>query len=250
MSLNTIILIVLGAISNVSYAVSLSTYKIHLDQKKRNYDFIIYNQGDYRQRCELSLRPFTLDKTGLSRLLPNGEVPENSADELLRFSPQTFEADIGKPQNVKFKLRIKRGIESHEYRSYLSIKCQDIKSYVKKSTQTAMKVEPLIVQNIPIVARVGRAKYELTFSELAINNNSMSVNFNKTGIYSTYGKLTLINRDSQDVVGKIDLIQMPIEAKSNVITMNFTGDGSDPLQLIYQESENYLQSKTLKININ
>ncbi len=236
-----------------SHAVSLSTHKIHLDQKKRHYDFIIHNKDKFKQKCKLYLKPITFNKDNASRLLTDGEIPLNSADPLLLFSPKKFTLEIGKPQSVKFKLRIKRKTKAQEYRSYVAVDCEKVNEDTETFADNGdnMRVSPKLIHNIPIVARVGSPNYKLSFSNLSINKNKLTVNLNKTGIYSTYGELKFIDKDSNKIVGKAVLIKMPIEAKSKLITLQLSDKQKESgLQLTYQESNQYLQPKKIAIDIN
>lgn len=236
-----------------SQAVSLSTHKIHLDQKNRHYAFIIHNKDTFKQKCKLYLKPITFNKDNASRLLTDGEVPLNSADPLLLFSPKKFTLEIGKPQSVKFKLRIKRNTKAQEYRSYVAVDCEKINESTEAfaNNDDNMRVAPRLIHNIPIVARVGSPNYKLSFSNLSVNKNKLTVNLNKTGVYSTYGELKFIDKDSNKMVGKAVLIKMPIEAESKLITLQLSEkQKKSGLQLTYLESNQYLQPKKIAIDIN
>jgi hypothetical protein len=234
-----------------SHAVSLSTQKIHLDQKNRNYNFIVYNKGEFEQKCKLALKPITFNKYNISRILTNGEQPENSADSMLVFSPKKFTLGIGKPQSIKFKLRMKRNTKAQEYRSYIAIECEEINTEKQAINDSEMNVSPKLIHNIPIVARVGSPKYKLSFSNPNFNDNKLTVKLNKTGIYSTYGKLTVIDKDSKETIGQVIEIKMPIEAEDKIITIPLKRKyQNSALQLVYLESNQYMQPKKVIFNIN
>jgi P pilus assembly chaperone PapD len=233
------------------HAVSLSTQKIHLDQKNRNYNFIVYNKGEFEQKCELYLKPITFNKYNVSRILTNGEQPENSADSMLVFSPKQFTLGIGKPQSIKFKLRMKRNTKAQEYRSYIAIECEEINTEKQTTNDSEMNVSPKLIHNIPIVARIGSPKYKLSFSNPNFSDNKLTVTLNKTGIYSTYGKLTLIDKKSKKTIGQIKEMKMPIEAENKVLSIPLKEDYQhSALQLIYLESNQYMQPKKVTFDIN
>lgn len=191
-------------VCSVSQAVSLSTYRIYLDNDNASASFIMFNKSAVQETCSLSLVHNNFDKHGKMIPVDKSEIPNNSAEPWIRFSPKNFTVDARAPQTVRFTLRRKADSEPNEYRSYLNVDCVEevVEENIKKSNSqnASIRVKPRLVQNIPIIARVGKLSADLSFGDIKVEGKRVVFDLHRSGDRSVYGMIELINKDNGEIV--------------------------------------------------
>lgn len=238
-------LIFTGAIisSFPSQAISLSTYRIYLGPDQRSSSFIVYNKTPDGEQCSISLVHNNFDANGIMTPVKKDVLPENSAKPWVRFSPKNFTVEGLEPQSIRFTLRRKANSEPAEYRSYLRIDCDKIKSEnatSKSGTNTAkLTIQPKLIQQIPIIARTGRLNASIAFSNMKVIAGALHIDLERQGDRSIYGKLELINKKTDEVITFKKNISLYTETTNKQIKLPTAGIPNDQLLVRFTESETY-----------
>jgi hypothetical protein len=224
-------------------AMSLSTYRIYLDNDNSTASFVMYNKSTVAETCRLSLVHNSFDETGQLTQLDDDIVPENSAVPWIRFSPKNFTADGRTPQTVRFTLRRKANSQPAEYRSYLEVYCDKVEDTTPKSASSSelpsIGVKPRLVQNVPIIVRTGKLDAEISFSNVSIKDESIFFNVNRTGNRSVYGDIELVNKNNGEVISYTRNNSLYTETKSSSHKLAVKGFPNDKLALRFVEDKKY-----------
>ncbi|WP_158968175.1 hypothetical protein [Paraglaciecola sp. L3A3] len=239
----TLVLNLLFLTSFTSNAMSLSTYRIYLDNDNSTASFVMYNKSIVAESCQLSLVHNDFDETGQLTQLDDDIVPENSAKPWIRFSPKNFTADGRSPQTVRFTLRRKANTQPAEYRSYLEVYCDQVEDTTPKSATTSelptIGVKPRLVQNVPIVVRTGKLNAEISFSKMSIDNKYVHFTVNRKGDRSVYGDIELVNKNNGEVLGFTSNNSLYTETTSTSHKLGFKNIPVDQLALRFVEDKKY-----------
>jgi len=191
-------------ISLSAQAVTISEYRIYLDEDKRNVSFVIFNRESSHQNCSLSLTHNDFDIESRMTHLENNIIPKNSAKDWIRYSPQEFSLTPGQSQMVRFTMRRKANAQDGEYRSYLLIDCGLAPSSDEKDkTKPQVALQTKLVHSVPIIVRSGRLEASVWIDNIQTSENELRFTLNRKGNRSVYGDIELINKKS----GKIIAIQ-------------------------------------------
>lgn len=228
-----------------SQAVSLTSYRLYLDDNNRTESFIVFAKGNYPENCSLKLKHFNFDNEGKMTLHKGDEEPDNSASPWIRFSPKQFIVKPKSPQTIRFTMRRKPNTEAKEYRSYLSVSCQDIVEETAKEVvqgRPTVSVKPNLVQNVPIVVRTGALKATAQFDDIVINDNSLSANLKRQGDRSIYGRVSLVNKKTNEELRYYSTIALYPETTTYHFDFSLKGDNipaTEDMILRFVEDENY-----------
>lgn len=236
-------------------AVSLSTYRIYLDRQQRDFDFTVSNRDEEEQQCKLSLTHPNIDKDGNVTMVYNDIIPENSAVDLLRYSPRNFIIPPFKAQTVRFRMRSKKGIEAKEYRSYLAINCSKIMTKLSSEENansnnalSAISYNPKLVHQVPIIVRPLTLKTQIDIAEINFNAAQEMVTFSvlRQGAGSFFGKLELIDKSTNKSISYIKNIKIYPEMDKK--DFNFSTTGVSGSNLLIRLTENTLAGGDLVLN--
>lgn len=231
-----------------SHAVSLTTYRIYLDDNNRTESFIMFTRGSLPEQCTLDFKHFNFNDTGEMTLNRDKKSPENSAEPWVRYSPRNFVIQPGKPQTVRFAMRRKPNSEPAEYRSYIAVLCEDI--IEKKSTvngeipkdRAQVSVKPLLVQNVPLIVRTGKLNVSASFENLVVEGNKLKGVIKRSGDRSIYGRLSLINKNTDEEIVFKDTISIYTETSTYAFEFEITGKNMpaiDDLLVRFTEDDIY-----------
>jgi hypothetical protein len=237
-----------------SQAISLSAYRIYLDNDNRTEAFIMYSKGQANEDCKVSLVHYNFDAQGqMSPEIKGKDLPENSAKPWIRYSPKQFTITPGNPQTVRLTLRRKANTEAKEYRSYLRIICnEEVLAIAPNIIQDkpTISIKPLLIQNVPIVVRTGRLEATASFTDMLINNKVLTVNLTRQGNRSIYGEIRLTNKKSGQVYEQVKGVSLYNETTSYPLKYNLsTLQDLSNLQLEFIENENYGGSLLIKQDV-
>jgi hypothetical protein len=245
------LILLLGSVS--VQAMSLSTYRIYLDNDNSTASFMMFNKEAVSQTCRLDLVHNNFDDNGKMSKGVSGVIPENSAIPWVRFSPKNFTAAALSSQTVRFTLRRKANTQAAEYRSYLEVFCDNDETEVAKSKfdveKPTVSIKPRLVQNVPVIARTGKLEAQLSISDFRTENEKLIFILNRQGNRSLYGTLQLIDKTNGKVINYKKNISIYTETKQ--LEQNLTPGGTALHQLAvrFVEDERYGGSITYQQDV-
>jgi type II secretory pathway component PulJ len=191
-----------------AYSVSLSTYRIYLDNQNRDYNFVISNRDNVEQKCRLSITHHNFDKNAIPHMVMGDVLPKNSAVEFFRYSPRNFIIDKFGEQTVRFRLRKKKNTVAQEYRSYLAVNCKKDHNIeaLDNNNNAGVSLAPQLVHQVPIIVRPLRLKTQVEITDVTIIEEGESISFDVTrlGERSIFADIELINTQNNK---RLDLIK-------------------------------------------
>lgn len=238
-----------------SQGVSLTTYRLYLDDNNRTESFIIFAKGNVPEKCSLKLKHFNFDDAGNMTLHKDKKIPDNSSKPWVRFSPRNFVVQPRTPQTIRFTMRRKPNTEANEYRSYLAVSCKDvINEEIKENTtgRPNITVRPNLVQNVPIIVRTGPLQVTAQFDNIEIKDDIITANLTRSGERSLYGRLSLVNNKTDEEYRYFSSLSVYPETTTHQFKFSIKGDNIpklDDLALKFVENENYGGSLTIEKNL-
>jgi hypothetical protein len=227
----------LALISTSSQALGLSTFRIYLDNQHRSENFVVYNKDQYTQHCTQFLRHYQVDPLGKLSALPKDALPQNAANEWIRYSPKHFSLSPGKSQAVKFKLKRRANSEAAEYRAHLALECNNDEEEVKQNNDIQYGLQPILRHNIPIIVRTGKIAASISFRQINLLDDIVSVDLARQGQRSVYGRLELIDSRSNKVVDKDKHITLYQEVRKKTVKLSTNGIDKEYLILRFSEDK-------------
>lgn len=223
-------------------AISLSTYRIYLDNDNSTASFIMFNKEDQSQTCELDVGHRGFDEMGNMLRIDDSVTPFNSAAPWFRYSPRNFIAGPHLTQTVRFTLRRKANSNAAEYRSYLKVYCDTDAAPVASESdldQPKVGVKPRIVQNVPIIVRTGKLDAQISFSSMLLQNKQLSFIIHRKGNRSVYGTLQLVNKKNDEVIDYTRNVSLYTETNQLAQQLSTSGIPANQLALRFVEDEKY-----------
>lgn len=231
-------LIIFACTSINAHAVNISEYRIYLDKENRTKSFLIYNKDVQPQDCNLKLRHFNFDAASKISKHTGDELPENSAKDWIRFSPKIFTLTPAQSQTVRFTLRRKANAEAAEYRSYLQIDCgvATPKDPISKTEKSSISIKPKLMHNVPIIARNGKLNASVDIRDIKLADSELHFKLTRSGNRSVYGKIELINRETNEVISFQD--SFSIYTESDYFDFDLPTNGIPPSNILIRFTEN------------
>mgnify|MGYP000505594662 FL=1 len=228
-----------SVISSLCFGVSLTSHRIFLDKDQRTESFVIFNREQQSQNCHLSFQDFPFDKAGNMGKRITGTLPKSSASQLVRFSPRAFEIKGGSTQAVRFSLRRKANAKASEYQSYLSINCGN--SIDENNQASLIRLSPRLVHNVPVVARTGKLKVQLSISDIKIDvNKKLVFKLNRAGDRSVYGVIEIIDKHSNKVVNFLQGVSLYVQSDYRQFDFSLPdGVSANNLSIRFTEEKKY-----------
>lgn len=194
-------LVISAFIALSAQAVNISEYRIYLDEDNRNVSFVIFNRESSYQDCALNLIHNSFDVDSNMQHLPHDLIPENSAQDWIRFSPREFVLTPAQTQTVRFTMRRKANAQDGEFRSYLLIDCGVAPSPEDKDKPTPqVNLQTKLIHSVPIIVRSGKLQAEVWFDNIKFSDNLMTATLNRKGTRSVYGDVELIHKKTGELV--------------------------------------------------
>jgi hypothetical protein len=247
-------LVAMLGLPSASQAVSLTTYRIYLDNDNRTESFIMFTKGVANEDCKVRLAHYNFDAQGqMSPEIKGKELPEHSAQPWIRYSPKKFTVIPGEPQTVRFTLRRKANAEPKEYRSYLSILCHKATSATGQNIiqgRPTFSLRPNLIQNVPIVVRTGRLEATASFTDMLIKDKMLTVNLTRQGNRSIYGEIRLTDKKNGQVYAQVSGVSLYNETTSYALKYSLSNlPELSNLQLEFIEDKNYGGSLLIKQDV-
>jgi hypothetical protein len=242
-----------------SNAASLTTYRIYLDDNNRTESFIVFSSGNAAEQCSLNFKYFNFDETGQMTLHRDASAPTNAAEDWVRYSPRDFVLQPGRPQTVRFSMRRKPNTASQEYRSYIAVSCTAI---AEKGTATtdpqvlddraSISVKPKLVQNVPLIVRTGPLDVQASFGDIVVTENIISAKILRSGKRSIFGRLSLINKETDEELAFTSSISIYPETSSHAFEFSTKNKEQVPVEqmlLRFTEDVHYGGSLTFEQSV-
>jgi hypothetical protein len=234
-------------------SMSLTTYRIYMDNDNTTASFIMFNREEHTETCQLSLIHKNFTENGKMLSVDDDIVPSNSAKPWLRYSPRSFTAGPRSSQTIRFTLRRKVNTQAAEYRSYMKVLCDvnELVPLLSKATeeQAVLGMKPRLVLQVPIIARTGKLEAEVGFRDVQLDNEMLSFTLHRQGNRSVYGKLQLINKKSNEVFAFTDNISVYTESQQRSHEFPTGGIPANQLALRFVEDEKYGGSITYQQDV-
>jgi len=242
--------LILMLFSNASQAISLTTYRMYLDNNNRTESFIMFNNRYDKEKCSIKIKHFNFDENGKMSAYKKAELPDNSAVPWVRYSPKNFTVERGRPQTVRFSMRRKANVTPQEYRSYLSVSCdkalQEINTEEGQPATNpngpSFRAKPKLVQNVPLVIRTGKLQATAEFDDIKVVGKKLTAKLIRKGDRSLYGQLALIDKRNNTALGYKNSVSIYTETSSYAFDFSLASKDTPPLEhlmLRFTEDENY-----------
>lgn len=185
----------------------------------RSGSITLTNTSNSELSYRMSLVEMGLDAEGVFRKLSKEELPtyNNSAKELIRFSPRQVRLKPGQSQVVRAIVRRGKIKRAGEYRSHLRLQALPI---LTQSLEDTLNGSTVLVQastginvgvTIPVIIRHGSTDAQVTVKEATLSENttgaitSASLLMGLSGNRSSYGdfSLYLVNNNREKLVGRM-----------------------------------------------
>lgn len=233
MFIRNILLIALSMISINSYAnISLSTYRIFLNEDNRLSSFTVFNKAQVKQECALKFRHYDYADGGKIVEFKGEGLPDYSAVPWFRMSPKNFVVAERGVQKVTFSMRRKVHQESAEYRSIVSINCQDIDDGSAKY-KPLVSLSAKLVFNIPLTVRVGEEAAEIEIQPIAIENGTVKAKLVHSGRRSVFGNFVVYEGEKE--IAKLKSISIYPNMKFKDISIPIKDFQSSTLRFVFEE---------------
>lgn len=243
----TLILALFFTTSSNAAQLLVSPNRIVFDKKTRYSTVIISNPSNEKGYYRVTLLNKTMNKDGKiidSKTPAPGEL---FADQIIRYSPKSFELEANQAQIIRIKPRGIGQLEDGEYRTHMKVELLPKSNLVKKATEN-VEIKVLVNYGItmPLIIRKGDIKSDLDIKDIKIDNaNCTQPKFNATlirnGLASSYGDIEVYHHNQDKVSKIIDIkgIALYTSIKSRKISFDIKNDNQcitgGSLKVIYTE---------------
>jgi hypothetical protein len=240
-------LLLISLLSGKSMAISITTYRLLINNTQPEADFYVFSDEIFDQACKITLRDYVFDENGNSKEHEGSELPDISAKKLLRYSPRNFELKAGASQKVHFKYRRMSSKTPTEYRSYLALDCKQLNEQRQSRAQTDIK--PNLRHNIPIIVRTGNIEIDIKFSAINVTNNILSFSLSKSGERSVYGDIVLINNQTNEEIHRQRAVSLPVEVDKVSISLPLLALSPNLIDIQFIEDEQLSGDSIVKVSV-
>jgi len=235
-------------ISIQSGAASLGTYRIYLDSENKQQKFIVKNNSQTPEKCEISFSYMSYTDSGIVVKQSKSEqaILSESAIKRLRFSPRQFTIKPKSFQYVAFNYRRQINDTPAEHRTYANIQCLKVDTEIKEG----ISLKPTIMHSVPLVIRTGKTTdldAKLVFSQIDQQTNSITFRLTHQGNRSVFGDLNLIDAkgDKLKVLQQNVVIYPEMKYKDFSLSLgNFTNKN---MRIAFQEKGKYSNNKQFSL---
>ncbi len=221
-----------------SFAVSISAYRIYMDEDNRETSFVIFNREVESQECNLRLRHNNFDQEGKMTTLPDDVIPANSAVDWIRFSPKKFTLTPSNSQTLRFAMRRRANAEDGEYRSYLTIDC-GVEPTPEELAKARVNVRPRLLHNVPIIVRVGKLDAKVSVEDIQVRGDSVQFTIVRVGQRSIYGDVALVNKRTGEKIDFQTGFSIYPEVNHYKLALGRAGVAPEDIVIHFVENENY-----------
>ncbi len=239
-----LIMLLIGGATQ-AYAISISAYRIYMDDDNRTTSFMVMNREVEPQECELKLRHYNFDVDSNLLQVSDDVLPENSAQEWVRFSPKKFTLTPAHTQTIRFTMRRRADATDGEYRSYLEVDCgAEVK--ISENEAPILSIKPKLMHNIPIIVRVGTLDAQVSIDNVKVDGDGLAFTIYRNGSRSVYGDVELINKNTESKVSYQSGVSIYPESSRYHFVLGREGVAASDLRVRFVENKNYGGSITVE----
>jgi P pilus assembly chaperone PapD len=223
--------------------VSISSRRINVDYEQGTTNFIVTSRQATSQECNISLTHNSFDEAGHMSHYTGKDLPPYAADDLIRYSPKTFELPANRKQTVRFTLRRKPNTPAMEHRAYVVLACSGKvfdQPTAADNNAPRFTIQPILKHSIPLIVRPQKLQVAVNFDNIRIENNTLSFDLNRLGERSVYGNVEVINKDNNEIISTSASLVMYIETTSKSFNMVLPQSiQTEDLVLRFKEDANF-----------
>jgi P pilus assembly chaperone PapD len=209
------LLSLLVASGALAQGVMVAPSRILLDGSTRAATVFLANRSDEATTYRISLVFFRMTENGsLDRADSTASEAENSATEVLRYSPHRVVIPAGGSQTVRLLVRrpAGRNVDDQEFRAHLSVcsvptapQLQEVEEVIPDIPEGSFAASMVasVETTVPIIVRFGNPEAQLAVSAASIlpqgpeGRPAVTFSLDRTGQRSLYGTLTVTHVDPQ-----------------------------------------------------
>ncbi len=222
---------------SASAGVGISTLRVYLDNEQSEQNFIVYSKDPKRQDCTLFIKHYEVAEDGNLISLAEDFTPQNSAKQLIRFSPKTFSLGGAKSQSVRFRMRRKPNVEAAEFRAFLAVDCIfDQSELAKERGDVQYGLVPRLRHNIPIIVRTAKLEASVEFADIKVSDDAIGFSVKRQGTRSLYGRVELIDMRSNKIISKNTHFVLYPETPQKIVSFSTKGVSSEHLSIRFVEN--------------
>jgi P pilus assembly chaperone PapD len=205
-------------------AISISSRRIYVDYEQGMTNFVVTSREKFDQECNLSLTYNSFDERGNLSHYTGSDLPPYAVDNIIRFSPKQFLLPANQKQTIRFSLRRRPNTPDMEHRSYVVLGCSDVKSetpeVVLNDDSPIFIIKPQLKHSIPIIVRPQKLQVEVSFDNVVVADELLSFDLHRKGNRSVYGYITVVNKDSGEVISTSAPVIIYVETTTKSFHMN------------------------------
>jgi P pilus assembly chaperone PapD len=205
-------------------AVSISNRRIYVDYEQGMTNFTVTSREKFDQECNVSLTYNSFDERGNLSHYTGSDLPPYAADNIIRFSPKQFLLPANQKQTIRFSLRRSPNTPDMEHRSYVVLGCSEVKSETTEvdlnNESPTFIIKPQLKHSIPLIVRPQKLQAEVSFDKVAVADELLSFDLHRKGNRSIYGYITVMNKDSGEVISTSAPVIMYTETTTKSFHMN------------------------------
>ncbi|GAC35488.1 fimbrial biogenesis chaperone [Paraglaciecola polaris] len=260
----TFLLFITSTVVNANLLVS-PTY-VSFDLRERSKEIVLVNTSNSVQTYRMEWQQKrALSHGGYEAVQDESGFPV--ASNMLRYSPRQVTLQPNERQVVKLALRKPKGLAAGEYRSHLTLRSlPSQEEKISKQTGFAIDLKLRMSYSLPVVVRQGENDLEINAESVKFMfdpqsaKGTISVNFNRSGSYSSYGDITAYwlphgSADEPIVVARLSGYSVYTELEKAVANLIWVGAPFEPtrgvLSIVYEGQGRYkgrvLTTKSFKI---
>ncbi len=252
--------------NGVQASLLVSPTHVAFDSRERSKEIVLINTSDSVKTYRIEWQQKkALEHGGYEAISDESDFP--IASNMLRYSPRQVTLQPNERQVVKLALRKPKGLKPGEYRSHLTLRALPSQhKTAPKQTGFAIDLKLRMSYSLPVIVRQGEnnlgvmaSSANFTFDPVHEKGN-ISVNFIRTGDYSSYGNITAYwlpkgGHSEPVVVARLSGYSVYTELDKATANLIWVGNAFEPsagsLSIIYEGQGEYsgrqLENKTFEI---
>jgi hypothetical protein len=191
--------------------------RVVFEGNKRSMDLNLANIGDDTATYAISLIEIRMTESGGFESITEPDEGQKFASPNLRYFPRTVTLGPNEAQTVKIQLIRSGTLEPGEYRSHIYFRAVpkemplgEEEEVVADPSSIAVKLTPIFGITIPAIIRIGEPSAGVTITDpvLRFENDTiprLGIVFNRTGIYSVFGDITVDHISPQGNVTRVGI---------------------------------------------
>lgn len=248
--MRSIILAIGLLLSFGSHTASISAYRVYLDPENRTNKFMVTNNSNHIEKCEIKFSYVKYDEYANALALTDIEKTALSQPALsrIRYSPKNFSIDPREVQYITFAMKRRINEEPNEYRTYFNLRCVN-DSHSEQSPNNRFTIKPVLVHSVPLIVRTGKLNAKLSFDNVTRANSSVSFQLTRTGERSVFGDIKLYTASGEEISTLSRSVVLYPEMKYKEFNFSLSGYEDKKLKLVFEEKLKYGGSLTVEQNI-